>query len=139
MDVPQGIVEGSFVRKDFYEKPPEKGATVEVWQEWLARDKAKAIAAKRAHTKTLAHGEIPDALQAKVVSKVGGVYRQSSMVGFVSDGADSARIEVAINATQDQVVLTPWDQVGGRRVSTAKRKNNSRRAKAKALRKARKG
>lgn len=140
MDEPQGVVEGSFVRKDFYTAPPEKGAAVEVWEKWLLEDKAAAIGAKRAHTKSLAHGEIPEALQAKVVSKIGGVYRQSSMVGFVSDGADNSRIEAAVEADQDQrVVLSPWISVGGRGESTSKRRNNEKRAKAKAARKARKG
>lgn len=139
MDEPQGLVDSSFVRKDFYHEPPAKDATVEVWNEWLRKDKAAAIAAKREHTKKQAHGEIPEALQARVVSKIGGVYRQSTMVGFVSDGADSARIEPAVEADQDQVVLRPWDRVGGRGVSTSKRRNNTRRAKAKAARKARRG
>ena len=134
-----GVVEASFVRKETYVDPPAKGSSLEVWQAWLVADKNAAIAAKRAFTKSQAHGEIPDALQARTVSKVGGVYRQSAMVGFVSDGADSARIEVAVDATQDQVVLTPWVQVGGRGKSTAKKINNSKRAKRKALRKARKG
>jgi hypothetical protein len=138
MDEPQGLVESSFVRKDFYLEPPQKDATVEVWQEWLKKDRAAAIVAKRQHTQTLTHADIPESAQAKVVSKIGGVYRQSAMVGFVSEGTDSSRIEVAIEADQDRVVLRPWDHIGGRGVSTTKRRNNSKRAKLKAARKARK-
>lgn len=139
MDEPQGLVESSFVRKDFYIAPPEKDAPVEVWQEWLKKDRAAAIVAKRAHTKTLAHGEIPESAQARVVSKIGGVYRQTAMIGLVSEGEDQTRLEPAIEATQDRVVLNAWDHIGGRGVSTAKRRNNSKRAKLKAARKARRG
>jgi hypothetical protein len=136
MDEPQGLVESSFVRKAFYTTPPEKGASVEEWNEWLRQDRAQAIAAKRAHTISLPRG-IPD-VKPMVVAKIGGVYKQTAMVGLVSEGEDQTRLEPAVEATQDRVVLSAWDHIGGRGVSTAKRRNNSKRAKAKAARRARK-
>lgn len=104
MDEPQGLVDSSFVRKDFYLEPPAKDATVEVWNEWLRKDRAAAIAAKRAHTKTLAHSEIPETMRASVVVKIGGVYKQTAMIGLVSEGEDRTRLEAAVEADQDRIV-----------------------------------
>lgn len=138
-ETPEGVQETSFVRKDFYLEPPGKGASPEAWQAWLEADRQAAIQAKRAHTKGLKHGEIPESLQPKVLSKINGVYRQSAMVGLVGEG-DSTRIEAAIDADQDtRTHMTPWAKVGGRGASTAGRKGSSKRAGAKARRKARKG
>ena len=138
-EAPEGVQESSFVRKDFYLEPPGKGASPEVWKAWLEADRQAAIQAKRAHTKSLAHADIPEAFQAKVLSKVGGVYRQSAMVGLVGDG-DSTRIEAAVDADQDtRTHMTPWAKVGGRGERSAKRSGSAKRAAAKARRKARKG
>jgi len=135
----EGVVETSFVRKEYYVEPPIKGSAPEVWQAWLEADKQAASAAKRAFTKSQKHAELPEHLQARVVSKVGGVYRQSAMVGFVGDG-ETSRIEAAVDADQDKrTVMSPWAQVGGRGKSTSQRAGSSKRARAKAARKARKG
>jgi hypothetical protein len=137
--MPEGVVEANFVRREYYIEPPAKGASVEAWAEWQKADRQAAINAKRAFTKAQAHAEIPEYLQPKAMVKIGGVYRQSALVGLVGDG-DSTRLEAAIDADQDtKVHLRPWDQVGGRGERSAKRSGSSKRAKAKALRRARKG
>ena len=134
-----GVVEASFVRREYYLEPPAKGSTPEVWAAWLEADKLAAAQAKRAFTRSQKHAEIPDYLAPKVVAKVGGVYRQSAMVGFVGDG-DGSRIEAAVDADQDQrAIMRPWDRVGGRGEATSTRAGSSKRAKRKALRKSRKG
>jgi hypothetical protein len=95
----EGVVDSSFVRKDFYLEPPQKGAPVAEWNKWLEADRQAAAQAKRAHTKTLKHAEVPEFLQPKVMAKVNGVYRQSAMVGFVTDG-DTSKVEAAVDAEQ---------------------------------------
>jgi hypothetical protein len=126
-----GVVNGSFVPKEFYLQPPEKGASPEAWASWLEADAKLASQAKRKHTKSLAHEEVPDFLQPKVLSKVGGVYRQSAMVGFIGDG-DTARVEAAVDADQDRRAhLTPWDKVGGRGSEGSQRLSGAQRRKAK--------
>ena len=136
-----GVVEASFVRKDFYLDPPEKGASPEVWAAWIEADKQAASAAKRAFTRQQKHQELPEHLQPKAMVKQGGVWRQSALVGFVGDPEQgTARVEAAIDADQESKAhLRPWAEIGGRGQSTAARKGSSKRARAKALRKARKG
>ncbi len=125
-----GVVDGSFVPKAFYLEPPPKNAPPEVWAEWLKADARKAVAAKRAHTKSLAHEELPEYLQPRTVTKVGGVYRQSAMVGFVGDG-DTARVEAAVDAEQDtKTHMTPWAKVGGRGAAGSQRASGAQRRKA---------
>ena len=134
-----GVVEANFVRKEYYVEPPTKGSAPEVWQAWLEADKQAASAAKRAFTKAQKHGEIPEAMAPKAMSKVGGVWRQSALVGLVGDG-DTTRLEAAVDADQDtKVHLTPWDKIGGRGERSASRSGSAKRAAAKARRKARKG
>lgn len=126
-----GVVDGSFVRKEFYLPPPEKGAPLEAWEAWQKADDLLAAAAKRKHTKSLKHAEVPEFLQPKVLSKVGGVYRQSAMVGFIGDG-DTARVEAAVDADQDRrTVMTPWAKVGGRGSEGSQRLSGAQRRKAK--------
>jgi len=131
-----GVVNGSFVRKDFYLPPPEKGAPVEAWEAWQKADELLAANAKRKHTKSLKHVEVPEFLQPKVLSKVGGVYRQSAMVGFIGDG-DASRVEAAVDADQDhRTHMTPWAKVGGRGSEGKQRSSGAqRRAAKKAARK----
>lgn len=137
--MPEGVVDASFVRQEYYVEPPAKGASVEVWQAWQKADRQAAINAKRAFTRSQVHAEIPEYLQPKVLAKIGGVYRQSAMVGFVGDG-DSSRLEAAVDADQDtKAIMRPWDKIGGRGASTVKRNGSSKRAAAKARRRARKG
>jgi len=139
--MPEGVVEASFVRREYYVEPPAKGASVEAWQAWQKADRQAAINARRAFTRAQHHAEIPEFLAPKVVSKVGGVYRQSALVGFVGNAeSGGAQAEVAVEATQDRsVILRPWDQIGGRGASTSARSGSSKRAARKARRKARKG
>ena len=135
----EGLVEATFVRREFYLQPPEKGASPEVWAAWLEADRNAARAAKASFTKAQKYAEIPEYLAPKVCAKVGGVWRQAALVGLVSDG-DNTRLEAAIEADQDnRALLSPWERVGGRGESTKARSGSSKRAAAKARRKARKG
>ena len=131
-----GVVNGSFVRKDFYLDPPQKGAPVEEWNAWLEADKQAAAQAKRAHTKSLKHEEVPEFLQPKVLSKVGGVYRQSAMVGFIGDG-ETSRVEAAVDAEQGKVMALNAFRHGGRGQQTASRSGSAKRAKKRAAMQAR--
>jgi len=95
------VVDSNFVRKDFYLDPPKKGAPVEEWNAWLEADRKAAIQAKRAYTLSQVHGELPEFLQPRTLSKVGGVYRQSAMVGFVGSAEkDNLAVEAAVDAEQ---------------------------------------
>ena len=126
----KGILDGSFVREAFYLSPPESKASPDEWNRWLEADRLAASKAKRKHTLSCKHAERPDADKPTMMAKVGGVYRQSSLVGLVGSADTGFSAEPAIEAKQDlQTKLTPWVVVGGRGVS--KRKSGSARRKAK--------
>ncbi len=79
-------MDSTFVRKDFYIQPPGKGASVEEWNDWLARDSRKASAAKAQHTKAQVHAPVPTWLEGEsTVSKRNGVHSQGLLVGFTGD------------------------------------------------------
>jgi hypothetical protein len=118
-------ISGAFIRKSFYIDPPHKRASVEEWEAWLKADRQEAINAKRAHTKAQAHVEIPDYLQPTIVAKVGGVYRQSAMVGFVGDG-DSSRLEAAVDADQDRTIAIARMQADHTKRGSVSRAKNER-------------
>jgi len=130
------VVNSSYVRKDFYLSPPVKGAPVEAWEAWQKADDLLAANAKRKHTKSLKHEEVPEFLQPKVLSKVGGVYRQSAMVGFIGDG-DTARVEAAVDAEQGKVLALNSFRHGGRGQQTASRSGSAKRAARRAAKEAR--
>lgn len=93
----------AFVRRDYYVEPPKSGASNDDWVAWLKADQAKARAHKAAWTKSQKHAEIPET--PRVVSKIGGVYRQSALVGFVGGSEDHAgQIEAVVEADQERVV-----------------------------------
>jgi hypothetical protein len=125
----KSVVDGSFVRAEFYVQPPQAGSSPEAWEKWLAEDRKKAIAAKRAHTMSLKQEEIPEFLQPKMVSKVGGVYRQSNMVGFVGEEG-SAQVEPAVEAAQEKLMALAKFNHGGRGSSGSQRASGAQRRKA---------
>lgn len=132
----EGVQEVNFVRKAFYLEPPAKGATVEVWEAWMQADKDMARADKARHTRSLKHAEVPETGQAKSVTKIGGVYRQSALVGFVGDAEQgTAQVEAAVEAKQDRMIMQRHT-VGGQKRS---KNGNRKRAKAKEQRRLRKG
>ena len=101
MEAPEGL---AFVRREYYVEPPKAGSPREVWEAWLREDAAKARAHKATWTKSQKHAEIPE-VSPRVVSKIGGVYRQSSLVGFVGGSEDTAgTLDVAVEAEQERVV-----------------------------------
>ena len=133
-EAPEGVVDGSFVRKSFYLEPPAKTATVEEWEVWQAADRQAAIQAKRAYTKAQAYGEAPEALRPQTMVKVGGVWKQGALSGWTGSAEDgSLAVDPGVEATQERDVrMTPWNEPkrGGN-----KRTTNSRR-KARAIAKA---
>ena len=97
----------SFVRESFYIPPPNKDASLEVWEAWLKVERQEAINAKRRHTmaqkaepeniKLWSHGSgIP-------IAGKDGVHRQSSgFIGFQSAGEERTEVVAAVQATQDR-------------------------------------
>lgn len=101
MNEPEGL---AFVRRDYYVEPPKAGSSATEWADWLKADSAKARAHKAQWTKAQKHAEIPE-VSPRVVSKIGGVYRQSSLVGFIGGSEDSAgTIDAAVEADQEKIV-----------------------------------
>lgn len=123
------VVDGSFVRAEFYHEPPTSGSSPEVWASWLEADDKAASAAKRKHTMSLKREEIPEFLQPKVVAKVGGVYRQSAMVGFVGEEGES-QAEAAVEASQERDLTVARFSHGGRGSNGSKRASGAQRRKA---------
>ena len=96
----------TFVRKDFYIDPPDANATPEQWNEWLNADRQEAIKAKRAYTRTLEAGDMPESMQASAMRKVNGVWKASTAIGFVGDAeAGTGHVEPTVEATQEVEVL----------------------------------
>ncbi len=133
----EGIVEANFVRKEWYVEPPAKGATPEVWAAWLEADRKAAIAAKRAFTLAQKHGEAPESARPTVTAKIGGVWKQTALVGLTGSAEDDAlTIEAAVDADQDRTLATAHFRHGGRGSAGSQRASGAARRKAK--RKARK-
>jgi hypothetical protein len=86
--------DNTFIRKDFYIQPPDKGASKEEWNDWLERDARKASAAKAQHTKAQQHTQLPTWLgnseswqSGGTIDAIGpgGVHTQGTLVGFTGD------------------------------------------------------
>ena len=129
-------MDNTFVRKDFYIQPPTKDAKPEEWTTWLAKDKAEAIKAKRAFTRTLAHAELPDFAQGQSMRKINGVWKSTTAIGFVGD-AETGHMEPTVEALQKKEYILA--RMGGmdRGVSHTKAGNEKRKLR-RARRKARK-
>lgn len=121
-------METTFVRKDFYIQPPAKDAPPEEWAEWLKKDTRKAAAHKAAYTKSLEHADIPEEFQASTMRKVGGVWRQSTAIGFVGDVEDdTCSAEPMVEAGQDRkVILSDMETTRNKRGGTRKGKSARR-------------
>jgi hypothetical protein len=95
----------TFVRREYYIEPPQSGSAPEVWAQWLKDDSAKARAHKAQYTKASKHAPLPESADVKSWIKKGGVYRQSSLVGFVGGSEDHAgQVEAVVEADQERVV-----------------------------------
>ncbi len=130
-DPDEGIVEASFVRKEFYLEPPEKGASPEAWKLWLEADRQAAIAAKRAFTKAQKHGELPETARPTRMTKIGGVWRQTALVGLTGDAeTDSLALEPGIEADQERKMIL------ARQEAEAKARGTRSKARAKRQREA---
>ena len=114
----------SFVRQAFYVAPPVQGAPVSMWQAWLDADKKAAIKAKREHTRSLTATELPTILT--TISKRGGVYRQTSLVGFVGD-SESLSPDVAVEANQERELAVSRMQIEEVPRGTVSKGRNARR------------
>lgn len=102
----EGVVEANFVRKEWYVEPPAKGAPPEVWAAWLEADRKAAIAAKRAFTKAQKYAEAPESARATVTAKIGGVWKQTALVGFTGDAeSNTLAIEAAVDADQERSIV----------------------------------
>lgn len=133
----------TFVRKDFYIDPPKADAKPEEWTEWLKRDNAKAIAAKRAFTKAQSREDMPEAFQGTSIRKVGGVWKQSTSIGVVGGGEEGqGHLEPIVAATQENDTdIARWDRKARCMQNHGKgnEKRKARRARRKAKIAAKKG
>ena len=91
----------SFVRAEMYVDPPAIGASVEEWNSWLKKDKAEAIKAKRAFTRSCVPGEMPTVMSDTILRKVNGRWKQVAAVGCTGD-EDSYSLEPMVAATQER-------------------------------------
>jgi hypothetical protein len=130
-------MDNTFVRKDFYVEPPAKDAPVEEWNNWLKKDNAKARAAKATFTKSQTQAELPEFAQGVSVRKVGGVYRQSTAIGFVGEGENNGHLEPVVAPSQERDYILARMGGNARGVSHTLSGNEKRKAR-RARRKARK-
>jgi hypothetical protein len=118
----------SWEDKEFFVDPPSSDASVEQWEQWLSKDKAARAASKSAYTKKInaiadENGiSIDDYLQElppEGMNKIGGVYRQGSLVGFTGDFEEgTGSIEVAIDPQQEKFVV--WNRMAADRAKGSK-------------------
>ena len=94
----------SFIRRDFYVSPPSTMATPKEWNTWLEKDRKAAIQARRTFTKSLPACELPANTQGLTSRKVGGVWRQSSNIGYTGDAETGGHLEPMVEATQERSV-----------------------------------
>lgn len=120
-------MDSTFVRKDFYIDPPAKDATSDEWQKWLKKDNAKAAAAKRAHTKSLAHADLPDFAQGQTMRKINGVWKATTAIGFVGD-AETGHVEPIVPENQERDYILARMTGTDRGVSHTKAGNEKRKA-----------
>jgi len=127
------IVDGSWVRKDFYIQPPTKDAPAKEWEEWIEADKLAAAADKRKHTMGLKHADTPENMRPKAMSKIGGVWRQSPMVGLVGSVEDGSFGFEAVDDTTPHRVMALREMEAqrskGRSTPSKKRAKRNRRRK----------
>jgi len=92
----------NWVRESFYILPPEKDASIADWNKWLAEDKKKAIAAKKAFTKQSMPGELPQMYGEVIMRKINGVWKQTLNNGITGSAEDgSVGFEPLVEATQE--------------------------------------
>jgi hypothetical protein len=127
-------MDSTFVRKAFYLEPPDKNAKPEAWDKWIKAESLKARAAKASFTRKQAHSYMPQ----MGMSKIGGVWRQSVMVGL-SGSADNETLtrEILVDASQEKdiEVARQIESAVHRRGGNRKNRNARRRAKARTRRK----
>jgi len=130
------MMDSTFIRKDFYIQPPDKDASPEEWAKWLKKDNRKAAAHKAAHTRTLEHADLPEAIQSVGMRKIGGVWRQAVAVGFSGDAEseNGCTVEPIVESTQEQAAIVKRmeehrNKRGGTRTgkSSRRHKNKKRR------------
>jgi hypothetical protein len=93
----------TFVRKDFYIQPPAKNAKPEEWTVWQEKDRRAAIAARRSWNKLHAKDEVISLPEATSTLRVGGVWKQTTALGFVGGSDDSGgHLEPIVEATQER-------------------------------------
>ena len=96
-------MDNSFIRSSFYFEPPQANATREEWATWLAKDNKAAIAAKRAFNKAHSQGELPEIAESTSTVKIGGVWKQSTAIGFVGGASEGeGHLEPVVDASQDR-------------------------------------
>ena len=125
----------TFVRKDFYIKPPEDNKP-ESWAAWLKADSAKARSAKVQHTRAVniiaeANGELGDNAQEhreSVCRKINGTYRQVSPIAFVGNFEEGdGHIEPMVDSDSEKVIImSRW--VESKRGTKSKHRSARRRA-----------
>jgi hypothetical protein len=127
----------TFVRESFYIDPPTQTSTPEQWEEWIKQDNRQAAAAKRKYTKHQKHCELPDFAQGNTMRKIGGVWRQSTPIGFSGDIEAGGHLEPTVEASQEHDYIRA--QLVGTIRGNKKLKNGGQKYKARrAARKARK-
>lgn len=127
-----GIVESTFVEKDFYLDPPAKGSSEAEWNTWMLKDGRKRSAAKAVHTKSLEHAEVPDEYQSCAMLMTGGdgVHRQSTGIGFSGDFENGqGTLERPVEAKQEHhIALVNMEGARNKRGGSRKGKSARRRA-----------
>ena len=129
-------IDSTFVRAAFYVEPPTT-QDPEEWAKWLAADEAAAVEARKAHTRLLRelglNQEQLDLSAPTTTRKVGGVWKSSPTVGYVSDGEESGHVEPGVDADQTkELIKAKWAAENCKRGTKSGYKAARRRANAKA-------
>ena len=119
-----------FVREEFYISPPTKDAGKEEWDSWMKADNRKAAVAKRAHTMSQDHSEMPIEFAETATRKVDGRWQQTTAIGFSgSFELGQGTLEVAVDGDQEKVIcLADMEAKRHTRGSKSKSKSARRRA-----------
>jgi hypothetical protein len=129
-------MENCFVRKDFYIDPPSKDSSKEDWAKWIKKDDRKARAHKALYTRSFKQEDAPDEYQAHTQRKIGGVWRQTSAIGFTGGDEEHSNVEPIVESDQEKLaILRRMEEHRNVRGGSKKGKSARRRAN----RKARKG
>jgi len=116
---------------------PDKGATLEEWEQFLDAEKSARAVEKRKRTLALEHAD-PYALGSSLVTckGKGGVYRSQSLVGFTGDAEKgTSQVDPAVEATQDRDIEIARFDLSTRRGSKSRGRAARQRAARKAHRK----